>query len=58
MLTTRRHSRFGAESGFEVTFYILASNRIYPVKLPLLIEFNRGQLRWFRAGAAVIIIGA
>ena len=41
-----------------MTFYILASNRIYPVKLPLLIEFNRGQLRWFRAGAAVIIIGA
>lgn len=58
MLTARRHSRLGAESRVRVTFYILASNRIYPVKLPLLIEFNRGQLRWFRAGAAVIIIGA
>ena len=41
-----------------MTVYIWASNRIYPVKLPLLIEFDRGQLRWFRAGAAVIIIGA
>lgn len=35
MLTTRRHSRFGAESGFEVNkYFILTKFGQFEVKLP------------------------